>query len=379
MVPFKTRSKRARSSKCSRIVCLKVNDLVDDINEPMESSKSYPTNGKEVTKMRFHQRQKKKHDFLSTLPYIETNEDTLSYQYIKNHPDITQPHIFINGSPSNLPLANFPHHNAIQWSADCHFCIFDSVNGGFRKDLCTLPSREFLLTTLGRRNDYSKPFEALKATIELTAPESKEKLDTVHRVVVFDDKNNTPLVVGKTVIQGGNGGIGNKFLPKGLPPKYVGFIASLLAQISHTVQRFLDTNSIVGIQALRKCLDCEKLRLTEDMAVTSFLPSLNANLNCYVSIHSDEDCAVGVVTCIASGLVTMDSEILIYFCFPTIGRCIGMRNGDTLIFNPRVKHCCSSRVNKSMDVILMAQYFKTGIAGRNNNEQDLSDIIKKEL
>ncbi len=63
----------------------------------------------------------------------------------------------------------------------------------------------------------------------------------------------------------------------------------------------------------------------------------------------------------------VDDEIVVYFCFPTLGVAIPLRPGDYLIFNP-IPHCVSSRCNHTQDVLLVMMYLKTGVVGLNNND-----------
>ena len=64
-----------------------------------------------------------------------------------------------------------------------------------------------------------------------------------------------------------------------------------------------------------------------------------------------------------------DSPIVTHFCFPTYGYAVAVRNGDILLFNPAVHHCCSKQEKQfeKVDVYLNSIYLKTNIVGLNDN------------
>ncbi len=64
-----------------------------------------------------------------------------------------------------------------------------------------------------------------------------------------------------------------------------------------------------------------------------------------------------------------------YFCFPQYGVAIGLRPGDVLLFNPHVYHCLSDKTAAYHDVDVHATslYTKTGHAGKNNNNLELTE------
>ena len=68
-----------------------------------------------------------------------------------------------------------------------------------------------------------------------------------------------------------------------------------------------------------------------------------------------------------------DDDIVTHFVFPYIGRAIGMRDGDLLIFNPQFDHCAAQQSDKATgDVILTSFYLKSMIIGGNDNSIPLS-------
>jgi len=72
----------------------------------------------------------------------------------------------------------------------------------------------------------------------------------------------------------------------------------------------------------------------------------------------------------------LSDEILQYFCFPEIGHAFGLRHGDTIIFNPQIDHCISSRPTATQDVICTSIYLQTAVvAGNDKKTHNTSNIF----
>jgi hypothetical protein len=69
----------------------------------------------------------------------------------------------------------------------------------------------------------------------------------------------------------------------------------------------------------------------------------------------------------------LDDDVVVYFCFPTIGVAVPLRPGDYLLFNARIPHCISSRCKFEDEVMCTSTYLKTAIVGMNNNSLPLTD------
>jgi hypothetical protein len=63
----------------------------------------------------------------------------------------------------------------------------------------------------------------------------------------------------------------------------------------------------------------------------------------------------------------IDDNVVVYFCFPTLGVAVPLRPGDFLLFNALIPHCVSSRCRQDNDIFSIAIYLKTSGVGMNNN------------
>ena len=66
----------------------------------------------------------------------------------------------------------------------------------------------------------------------------------------------------------------------------------------------------------------------------------------------------------------IDDDVVVYFCFPTLGVAVPLRPGDFLLFNALIPHCVSSRCRQDNDIFSIAMYLKT--VGMNNNQLPVS-------
>jgi len=63
-----------------------------------------------------------------------------------------------------------------------------------------------------------------------------------------------------------------------------------------------------------------------------------------------------------------DDDVVVYFCFPTLGAAVPLRPGDFLLFNALIPHCISSRCKQRDEVMCLSMYLKTACVGLNNND-----------
>ena len=114
----------------------------------------------------------------------------------------------------------------------------------------------------------------------------------------------------------------------------------------------------------------------------NFMPSASFGSNNMLPLHTDQDMFLSVVHvhCLRDLVVKknvesyeLDNNIVKYFSFDN-GISVGMRSGDLLVFNPIIPHCVSSCRDEYMEdkVYCVSHYFKSLIAGRNNNSIDYS-------
>jgi hypothetical protein len=68
----------------------------------------------------------------------------------------------------------------------------------------------------------------------------------------------------------------------------------------------------------------------------------------------------------------LDDDVVVFFCFPTLGIAVPMRPGDFLLFNSRLPHCISTRCHRAEKIMCISMFLKTLVVGCNNNSLPLT-------
>lgn len=97
--------------------------------------------------------------------------------------------------------------------------------------------------------------------------------------------------------------------------------------------------------------------------------------NVFLRCHTDADFTFSIIQVLLVGAsqYQVGDEVVVYFCFPTIGVAVPLRPGDYLLFNARIPHCISSRCKFGDEILCTSTYLKTAIVGMNNNDLPLTD------
>jgi hypothetical protein len=68
----------------------------------------------------------------------------------------------------------------------------------------------------------------------------------------------------------------------------------------------------------------------------------------------------------------INNDVIVYFCFPTLGIAVPLRPGDYLLFNPLIPHCISSRCRHEDQIMCVSMFMKTAIVGLNDDSLPLT-------
>ena len=69
----------------------------------------------------------------------------------------------------------------------------------------------------------------------------------------------------------------------------------------------------------------------------------------------------------------INDDIVVYFCFPTLGVAVPLRPSDFLLFNALIPHCVSSRCRHNDSIMCVSMYLKTAVIRMNNNDLSLTN------
>ena len=100
--------------------------------------------------------------------------------------------------------------------------------------------------------------------------------------------------------------------------------------------------------------------------------AISAASNCHSAAHTDHDFFASILQVVADTEeleYKLESDVITHFCFPTHGLTVALRNGDMLLFNPLIPHCCAKQEKKceNVNVFVNSFYLKTNVVGLNDN------------
>jgi hypothetical protein len=107
-----------------------------------------------------------------------------------------------------------------------------------------------------------------------------------------------------------------------------------------------------------------------------YYKALAFGCNVYLRCHTNSDFTMSMAQIHLKRKATyeLDDDVVVNFCFPTLGVAVSLRPGDFLLFNALIPHCVSSRCRQDDDIYCIVMYLKTSVVGMNNNQLPVSSI-----
>jgi hypothetical protein len=149
-------------------------------------------------------------------------------------------------------------------------------------------------------------------------------------------------------------------------PKVHKEISSLLVRIEQRAEKYIPTLDLMALAEAKKLGRYQGFSLAERNAGESTIwPSIAYGRNVFLPLHTDQDYFLSA-TMIFTNRST-SNEVLGYFCFPTKGISVALRNGNVLLFNPQVPHCLSSPCKPVLEIFCLSAYIKSLVVSGNTN------------
>ncbi len=136
-----------------------------------------------------------------------------------------------------------------------------------------------------------------------------------------------------------------------------------------------DHTVLSHIHHAKKVVPFKRFTSSNDNYNAQFFGGIAFGTNVFLRCHTDADFTFSIIQVFLKGKLTYlpHDEIVVYFCFPTLGVAVPLRPGDYLLFNARIPHCISSRCKLEDEIMCTSTYLKTAIVGMNNNDLPLTD------
>lgn len=109
---------------------------------------------------------------------------------------------------------------------------------------------------------------------------------------------------------------------------------------------------------------------------TKYFGAVAFGCNVFLRCHTDNDFTFSMAHILLADhdSYKLDDDVVVYFCFPTLGVAIPMRPGDFLLFNARIPHCISSRCEMNHKIMCISMFLKTAVVSLNNNSIPLTPM-----
>jgi hypothetical protein len=286
-----------------------------------------------------------------------------------------KPKLYVAGLPSTIPP--LPRYSTA-WNVHEHFNVFHNAHGRgcHMQGAFTLLPRSWIkhcfLTTL-------EFFDAFKKIVK-AHPRLDPRGDG--KVPVYEpEAPNTyftcgvaPKRFGKDLIT-----VGRKLTKQKRMMTPTQLLHKYMRKATHAALGYMDSESIAFARIFKALSNLPAFQLGDhEIDPQSIWTAIAIAINVAMESHDDKDFYMGLVGVLgAKGYHANDESpesVLQYFCFPSIGSAVALRNGDLLLINPLLPHCISSRATKDEDVICTSLYLKTALVGGNNNDRSVDDI-----
>lgn len=253
--------------------------------------------------------------------------------------------------------------------------VIDTADGFHVPDVCTLIPRSRVKRHIsesknnGNHDASADIFEALR---HIESNKSASNLRGTSKRPVADDSQTKYVCIGAGAYRNKKGiYMGTKGIENNIEAHYG--LSFLWKMVEHLSIEFLPSEHLWALRMIRDAavyppfplLSTNNDSKTKRPKGSSVWPSLASGKNVYLPLHTDRDYFLSVTTVVSDHGIN-DDTVYNYFCFPTMGFAVALRNCDLLIFNPNVKHCLSSRATEKT-VYGTSFYLKTLVVSGNDN------------
>jgi hypothetical protein len=96
----------------------------------------------------------------------------------------------------------------------------------------------------------------------------------------------------------------------------------------------------------------------KEMSPLKYYGALAFGSNVFLPCHTDDDFTMSMIQIHLKGKDKYDvnDNVVVYFCFSTLGVAVPLRPGDFFIFNAIIPHCVSSRCRQEDCLMIISLY-----------------------
>jgi hypothetical protein len=246
---------------------------------------------------------------------------------------------------------------------------FAPVNGV--RPFIRLPRQHSL--NIVRRKGMNKIFSALEACSKL----KKTSLVRSDRKRIFGDYGERVMATCAGVLVSRNSREVLDYAPfmENLPREHWRVLMSLMRCAEYAFEEIAEHQVISHIVHAKKVVPFKTMNMPgSTQSQLKYYGGLAFGCNLFLRCHTDADFTMSMaqVHLKHKDQYELDDDIVVFFCFPTLGVAVPLRPGDFLLFNAQIPHCVSSRCKHSDKIMVLSMYLKASVVGMNDNQLKLN-------
>jgi hypothetical protein len=149
-------------------------------------------------------------------------------------------------------------------------------------------------------------------------------------------------------------------------------LLKLMRHAETAFESLVDNEVISHLYHAKKVVNFKTMSMPpgiKEMSPLKYYGALAFGCNVFLPCHTDDDFTMSMIQIHLKGKdkYDVDDNVVVYFCFPTLGVAVPLRPGDFFIFNAIIPHCVSSRCRQEDCLMIISLYLKTSVVGMNNN------------
>ena len=240
-------------------------------------------------------------------------------------------------SASALPFIRLPRQQSLD--------IIDSIS---MKDIvCALEECEKLKKTSVTRSDGKRIFGDYGKSVMYTC-------------VGVQVSRNSPEVLNFNAVM------------EKLPECHWHVLMKLMRHAEYCFEAIADNEVISHLYHAKQVVPFKTMTMpfSSHKSALKYYGGLAFGCNVFLRCHTDNDYTMSMAQIHLKGKdkYKIEDDVVVYFCFPTLGVAVPLRPGDFLLFDALIPHCVSSRCRQAEEILSIAMYLKTSVVGMNNNQ-----------
>jgi hypothetical protein len=110
------------------------------------------------------------------------------------------------------------------------------------------------------------------------------------------------------------------------------------------------------------------------MSGSKYYGGIAYSCNVFFWCHTNADFTMSFSQVLLKGRnrYKIDDEVVVYFCFRTLGVTVPLQPGDSLLFNSLIPHCILSQCKLDDNIMCVSMYLKLAAVFMNNNSLSLT-------